>query len=195
MRSLALKSINKKTPMSEKFDIIVADPPWQYKEKVFLGNKINSSAQHHYSTMSLSDLKKMNVKKLLEKDCLLFMWATGPLLNEAIELMKSWGFQYKQVAFVWDKQRTNPGYYTMTQCEFVLVGKRGKIPSPRGVRNAKQFLSQKLTTHSSKPEEVQDIIEKMFPTQKKLEMFARRERTGWSVFGNQVNGSIEIENA
>jgi N6-adenosine-specific RNA methylase IME4 len=164
--------------MTDKYDIIVADPPWQYKEKVFLGNKINSSAEHHYTTMSLSDLKKMNVSKLCNKDCLLFLWATGPLLDEGIELLKAWGFEYKQVAFVWDKQRVNPGYYTMTQCEFLLVGKRGKIPSPRGKRNIKQFVSKKLTKHSAKPEEFQDFIEEMFPEQTKLEMFARRTRTG-----------------
>ena len=178
--------------MNKKYDIIVADPPWQYKEKVFHGNKINSSAEHHYSTMSLADLKKMDIKSIAEKDCLMFMWATGPLLDEAMELMKAWGFKYKQVAFVWDKRRVNPGSYTMTQCEFVLVGKRGKIPGPRGARNMKQFLSEKCTTHSTKPEEVQKRIEDMFPTQSKLEMFARSTRQGWDSFGNEVNSSSTI---
>lgn len=178
--------------MSKKYDIVIADPPWQYKEKVFLGNKINSSAEHHYTTMSLSDLKNMDVKSLCEKDCLLFMWATGPLLDEAMELMKAWGFKYKQVAFVWDKKRVNPGSYTMTQCEFVLVGKRGKIPGPRGSRSMKQFLSERCTTHSTKPAEVQKRIEEMFPAQTKLEMFARQTRAGWDAFGNEVTHSITI---
>ena len=75
--------------------------------------------------------------------------------------MKAWGFEYKTVAFAWDKVNPNPGYYTLSQVELCLVGKRGMIPKPRGARNVRQFVSEKKTRHSGKPEEVRKRIEQM----------------------------------
>jgi N6-adenosine-specific RNA methylase IME4 len=114
------------------------------------------------------------------------MWTTSPHLDQAVELMKHWGFQYATIAFVWDKQKVNPGFYTLSQCEIVLVGKYGKIPNPRGTRNERQLLSLMREDHSKKPEEVAVRIERMFPEQKKIELFARRGRSGWDCWGNQV---------
>jgi N6-adenosine-specific RNA methylase IME4 len=128
----------------------------------------------------------MPVRQIAKEDCLLFMWATSPHLEQAIELGSAWGFEYKTVAFVWEKQKTNPGYYTLSQCEMCLVGKKGKIPSPRGSRKERQFLSAMRGKHSEKPDEVRQRICKMFPTQKKVELFARTVPEGWSVWGNQV---------
>ena len=106
--------------------------------------------------------------------------------------MKAWGFEYKTIAFVWEKQKPNPGYYTMSTVEICIVGKKGNIPTPRGIRNARQFLSEKRTQHSKKPDEIRNRITQMFPTQKKLEMFARNATEGWSVFGNEVENTIAI---
>ena len=80
----------------------------------------------------------------------------------------------------------------MSQCELCLIGKKGKIPSPRGARNIRQFVSEERQSHSSKPNEVRNRIELMFPTQTKLEMFARSTTDGWDVFGNEVEGSISL---
>lgn len=178
-----------------KFSIIYADPPWDYKgQKQHTGKDGPESggAITHYSTMKLKDLKMLDVQSLCEKDCLLFMWSSSPHLDQAIELMTSWGFSWATVGFVWEKQRVNPGFYTMSQVELCLVGKKGKIPTPRGSRNERQFLSELRGKHSEKPNEIRKRIEKMFPTQSKIELFARTASEGWSVWGDEVESDITI---
>ena len=165
-----------------KFQIIYCDPPWDYKgQKQHAGKDSNDTggANSHYSTMKLKDLKNLPVKSIADDDCLLFMWATSPHLDQAIELLKHWGFKWSTIGFVWDKQRVNPSFYTMSQCEICLIGKKGKIPQPRGARNVRQLVSELRTKHSKKPDEVRKRIEKMFPTQNKVELFARQETEGW----------------
>jgi hypothetical protein len=175
------------------YSILYADPPWDYDGRIQHNTvETTGSAQTHYNTMTLEDLKKLNVKEKCNKDCLLFMWSSSPHLKQALELMEAWGFEYKTIAFVWDKQKPNPGYYTISSVEICLVGKRGTIPTPRGARNIRQFLSEKRTEHSRKPDEIRNRIVQMFPTQKKLELFARQRTEGWDVFGNEVEGGINL---
>jgi N6-adenosine-specific RNA methylase IME4 len=111
------------------------------------------------------------------------MWATNPHLEQAIKLGTSWGFQYKTVAFIWNKMVHNPGQYTMSYCELCLVFKRGKIPQPRGARNVKQLVEAPRGSHSEKPLKVLENIELMFPTQSHIELFSRRRREGWVSWG------------
>jgi N6-adenosine-specific RNA methylase IME4 len=173
------------------YSIIYADPPWDYDGRIqHNGVETTGSALYHYPTMTIDALKQMKVKEVTEKDCLLFMWTSSPHLPQAIDLIEAWGFKYMTIAFIWDKQKVNPGYYTMSQCEICLVGKRGKIPTPRGTRNERQFLSEMRTIHSKKPDEIRNRIHRMFPTQKKLEMFARETSEHFDVFGNQVADTI-----
>lgn len=122
---------------------------------------------------------------------LLFLWVTSPNLDIGIETGKAWGFNYKTVAFVWDKQRTNYGFYTLSQIELCLVFKKGKIPK-KSANNIKQFLSEKLGKHSEKPNEIRKRIEQMFPLQEKLELFARQKTEGWDVWGNEVKSDISF---
>jgi len=173
--------------MSNKYSVIYADPPWDYKgqKQHGKGGIDTGGAVSHYSTMTLKELKKLDVVgRWANDDCLLFMWATSPHLDQAIDLMKVWGFKWATVGFVWDKARVNPGFYTMSQCEIVLIGKRGKIPQPRGARNVRQLVMHKREKHSKKPDEVSERIEKMFPTQRKIELFARQKRKGWDSWGD-----------
>jgi N6-adenosine-specific RNA methylase IME4 len=142
--------------------------------------------------MTLDKLKELKVKEKCDKDCVLFLWTSSPHLPQAIELMTAWGFDYKTVAFVWEKQKTNPGYYTMSQCELCLVGKRGKIPRPRGSRKERQFLSSMRGRHSEKPEEIRSRISRMFPDQKKLELFARQKVEGWDAHGNEIENAVVL---
>ena len=121
------------------------------------------------------------------------MWATNPHLDQAIDLGKAWGFAWATVAFVWDKERVNPGFYTMSQCELCLVFKKGKIPSPRGARNVRQLVTARREAHSKKPDEVRLRIERMFPRLRKVELFAR-ERDGrgqaasaWETWGFEAD--------
>ena len=106
---------------------------------------------------------------------------------------EAWGFEYKTVAFVWDKMIHNPGRYTLSQTEFVLVFKKGKIPQPRGARNVRQMVAVPRGKHSEKPIEVIKGITKMFPQQDKIELFARNNFVGWDNWGLEVPDSkIEI---
>ena len=177
------------------YSIIYADPPWDYKGQRQHNGKAGKGtggADVHYSTIKLKDLKRLEVSSVAAKDCLLFMWATSPHLDQAIELLKAWGFAYCTVGFVWNKGRVNPGFYTMSQCELVLIGKRGKIPTPRGLRNVRQLVEVVRGEHSAKPTEVRRRIGLMFPEQSKLELFARSAAPGWDSWGNEVNSDIEL---
>ena len=173
------------------FDIIYADPPWDYKgqlQHAGPGSTDTGGAVRHYPTVTLRELKRLDVKSIAARDSLLFMWATSPHLDQAIELGKSWGFDWATVAFVWDKVRVNPGFYTLSQCELCLVFKHGRIPTPRGARNVRQLVSAKRGPHSTKPEEVRERIERMFPQQKRIELFARSTVRGWQSWGLEADG-------
>ncbi|MDP2671441.1 MAG: MT-A70 family methyltransferase [bacterium] len=184
---------------NKRFDIIYADPPWHYngklqfdkssttKEKLNLSRKIFiSTAGFKYPMLKLNELMEMPISKITKDDCLLFMWTSNPHLAQAIKLGEAWGFEYKTVAFVWDKMNHNPGQYTLSNCELCLVFKHGRIPKPRGARNVQQLIRAKRGEHSEKPIEVMSAIEKMFPSQEKIELFARKKAEGWTVWGLDV---------
>ena len=173
----------------ERFQIVYADPPWDYKGQLQHAGPNSGDtggAVRHYPTTTLADLKRLDIKSIAAEDCLLFMWATSPHLDQAVELGKAWGFAWATVAFVWDKVRLNPGFYTMSQCELCLVFKRGRIPQPRGARNVRQYVRQERGAHSTKPEAVRRRIERMFPEQKRIELFARSRASGWCTWGLDV---------
>ena len=208
------KRRTKKNPLKEfypalpnkKYSVIYADPPWDYGGKMqydkssiktintgFEKNVFISAAIFKYPTVKLNDLKMLDVQSITEDDCILFMWTTGPQMSNSIELGEAWGFEYKTVAFVWDKQVHNPGRYTLSQTEFVLAFKKGKFPTPRGARNVRQLVSVHRGEHSEKPEIVIDGITKMFPEQNKIELFARKNYFGWDNWGLEIpDEKIEI---
>lgn len=184
---------------NKKYDIIYCDPPWDYggkmqydksgkkdvnenwEDKIFI-----SSANFKYPTIKTRDLKMIPIDSITKDDCLLFMWVTSPHLEQGIDLGKYWGFDFKTVAFVWDKMVHNPGQYTLSYVELCLVFKKGKIPRPRGTRNEKQMIRVPRGNHSQKPIEVLKAIERMFPTQEKIELFTRHRPDGWDVWGLDV---------
>lgn len=176
----------------KKYQIICCDPPWDYGGQTQHNGAKGSDtggAIKHYPTMKTVDMIT-EFRPLLDSwsddNCLLFMWTTWPHLDQAISLGTGWGFKYVHTPFVWNKMKVNPGFYTMTQTEPVLCFKRGKIPQPRGSRNERQLIEEMRTKHSAKPQECYTRIERMFPTQNKMEMFARIQRQGWDRFGNEV---------
>ena len=188
----------------KKYQIIYVDPPWYYngklqfdksskgKDKIDIKKNIFiSTASFKYPTLETEELKKLDVESISDKNSLLFMWTSNPHLDQAIELGKSWGFDYKTVAFVWNKMVHNPGQYNLSYCELCLLFKKGKIPTPRGARNIKQLVEVKRAKHSKKPIEVLKNIEKMFPSQKKIELFARNKNNGWEVWGLESRRKID----
>lgn len=174
---------------SGKFEILYADPPWDYKGQLQHNGKGGSDtggAVRHYSTVTLDDLIGLDVPGIAAENSLLFMWTSSPHLDQAIDLGKGWGFSWATVAFVWNKMKTNPGFYTLSQCELCLVFKHGKIPAPRGARNIRQYVEVERGQHSQKPPEVARRIKKMFPSQRKIELFAREKTPGWTAWGNEA---------
>ncbi len=173
----------------KRYAIVYADPPWDYKgqkQHAGAGSNDTGGALSHYATVTTEQMKTWDILSMCEDDCLLFMWSSSPHLDQAINLGKAWGFDWATIAFVWHKQKTNPGFYTLSQCEICLVFKRGKIPRPRGARNIRQFLSEMRGDHSQKPHEVRRRIETMFPHHARIELFARECAPGWDAWGNEV---------
>ena len=164
---------------TEEYNVILVDPPWQYD---FSGTK-NRDIENHYPTMTMDELKEMSLPAM--EDSVMFMWATAPKLEEAIELLKVWGFAYKTCA-VWDKEKIGMGYWFRGQHELLLVGVRGQVSPPAPENRLSSVIREKRTEHSKKPVCVYDMIEKMLPGGLYLEMFARNTRDGWGSWGNQI---------
>lgn len=175
---------------NKHFEIIYADPPWDYKgqrQHNGKGGRDTGGADVHYPTVTVKELADLDIKSITADNCLLFMWATSPHLDQAIWLGKEWGFKWATVGFVWDKERTNPGFYTLSQCELCLIFKHGKIPSPRGRRDIRQYVKIERQKHSKKPDEVRKRINEMFPLQEKIELFSREKLNGkWTAWGNEI---------
>lgn len=192
---------------TNKYSIIYADPPWKYGGS---GSAKGWPADFYYPTMAdkeIVELLKEPLNRITEKDCLLFMWATGPHMKDQIAVGEALGFHYITVGFVWHKRRANTGNYTMSGCEFCLIFKKkgGKIPSDH-VRNpgVPQFFEQRSSNHSEKPLQIAEKIKIMFPESKKLELFARSSKEGYDHWGNtngdkvfngQYNYTMEVYNA
>jgi len=180
----------------KRYSIFYADPPWDYRGRLQHGKRKSSDgAACHYRTSTPEEIARLDIPHITAEDALCFMWVCSPLLPEAMYVMQEWGFKYATIAFVWHKKAIIPGYYTLSSCELVIVGKVGKIPLPRGTRNERQFISEMRGEHSEKPIEIRKRIDRMFPYQKKLELFSRSLVYGWDVFGDETSrfdNAIEI---
>ncbi len=142
----------------KKYSIIYADPPWAYRTYSKKGQ--GRSAESHYPTMCIEDIKALPVGELAAKDCTLFLWITFPCLCEALEVLTAWGFSYKTVAFVWVKQNrrnddlfTGMGYWTRANAEICILATKGhpKRLTPVCVRSfsatLKSIPKSRMTPH------------------------------------------------
>lgn len=176
----SLEKVNKPIPDGQ-FNVIYADPPWQYDFCCTDSRKI----ENHYPTMSPEEIAK--IKFTTADDAVLFLWATAPKLREALYVMESWGFTYKTHA-VWDKEIIGMGYWFRSQHELLLIGTKGNMNPPEPEKRHPSIIKSKRTEHSKKPEIFYEIIESMYPDGKYLELFARRKYSDkWTVWGNEVN--------
>lgn len=177
-----------------KYKLIYVDPPWSYKDKCHAGQR---GAGYKYSTMSLSDLKALPVADLADQDCLLAMWWVAPMPQEAIDLVKAWGFQLKTMkGFTWHKtskhgkQFFGMGNYTRANSEDCLFAIRGK---PKRVSAAvSQLIVAPFTRHSEKPNEARLRLERLIGDVPRIELFARSVAPGWDAWGNEIESSIEM---
>lgn len=175
------------------FPVIYADPPWIFETWSDKGR--DRSAERHYKTMNDEELAALPVRDLAARDALLFMWASGPNLIRSAGLMHVWGFRYSTVAFVWEKQNQNGdtahglGYWTRSNCEFVLLGRRGW---PKRLRkDVPQLIKAPKRAHSEKPAEAWQRIERLVAGPY-VELFARRTRRGWVSWGDELD-KLEAE--
>jgi len=163
------------------FPILYADPPWRY-EYIATDSR---AIENQYPTMDLEKIKALPIADISAPDAVLFLWATSPKLEEALEVMRSWGFKYRTSA-VWDKEKIGMGYYFRQQHEFLLLGTKGDPPTPpEEARPPSVFRAGRLK-HSEKPEDVRKAIETMYPSLPRVELFARTKHSGWEVWGNEA---------
>ncbi|MCI9057187.1 MAG: adenine methyltransferase [Oscillospiraceae bacterium] len=176
----------------KKYGVILADPPWAFRAWSDKGK--GRSAEQHYPTMRMEDIKALPVPSLAAEDCVLFLWATFPMLKEALEVIDVWGFTYKTVAFTWVKEnRKSPGlfwglgYWTRANAEVCLLATRG---SPKRQSAAvHQVILSPIEQHSKKPDAVRERIVALMGDVPRAELFARQETPGWDVWGNEVECS------
>ena len=175
------------------YSIIYADPPWNFKA---WGANENRSPKNHYVCMNIDDIYNLPVQSLAADNCVLFMWAVNPLLPEAFETIRRWGFTYKTVAFTWvkttpkNKYHFGLGYWTRANPEICLLATKGKISRvSAGVPNLQVH---QVREHSRKPDEIRSEIVKLLGDLPRIELFARQRVAGWDVFGNEVEGSIRL---
>jgi N6-adenosine-specific RNA methylase IME4 len=164
-------------PMS--FDFIMADPPTRFELWSKKGEA--KSAARHYGTMKTDEIKKLPVGLLASNDAVLFLWATWPMLRQSLEIMDAWGFRYVSGG-AWDKQRMGPGYVVRTRCEPWLLGTTGSFDHSKGSQN---FFSEARREHSRKPEAAYAWAERYIPAARRLDLFSRQVRPGWTAWGDE----------
>ena len=175
--------------------IIYADPPWAYRTYSKKGQ--GRSAESHYPTMCIEDIKALPVGELAAKDCALFLWITFPCLCEALEVLTAWGFSYKTVAFVWVKQNrknddlfTGMGYWTRANAEICILATKGH---PKRVdAGVRQVILSHIEEHSKKPDEARERIVRLMGDLPRVELFARQSPEGWDVWGNEVECTAHL---
>lgn len=190
-------SLKRLAKRGAKFDLISADPPWNYRDKALSGNR-GAAAKYKGGTMTIKDLMDMGplIEAVSATDCVLLIWGTWPLEDDCRKLIDAWGFQKKSVAFVWVKLNkvadtlfVGMGNYTRSNTEYVLVGvrKRGKA-LPRMSKAVQQVIISHVRENSRKPDEYFDRVDALYGTGiKRLELFGRQKRKGWTVLGDEVD--------
>ena len=183
----------------KKYQIIYADPAWEYRN---MGN-IQATANAQYQTMKQEEIEALRVKDIADDNAILFLWATFPKLQEALNVIKAWGFEYKTVGFVWIKKNKNGGnffgvgWYTKSNTEVCLIGVKGK--APKISNSVSQIIETVREEHSKKPDIVRDKIIELCGDIPRVELFARKRENlfgnnleGWDVWGNEVKSDINL---
>ena len=186
----------------KKYSLIYADPPWSYNKRNNLNTKFGGGVHGHYPTMTLDEIKELDVQSLSEDNCALFLWATFPKLQEALDVIKAWGFTYKTLAFSWHKTNKDGslffgvGSYTKSNAEICLLATKGNVgikehPQKERLVVKSHAVSSAVNAprekHSKKPDEIRNRIVQLFGDLPRIELFARQKTPGWDVWGNEVD--------
>lgn len=165
----------------KRYGVILADPEWRF-EVYSRETGMDRAADNHYPTSATDAICARPVQDIAAPDCVLFLWATVPMLPDALRVMAAWGFEYKSHC-IWFKDRVGTGYWFRNQHELLLVGTRGNIPAPAMGSQFTSVIEAPVGEHSAKPDDFHEVIEHYFPTLPKIELNARRARSGWDIWG------------
>jgi N6-adenosine-specific RNA methylase IME4 len=180
-RIVELTSNNKPLNGMGIFPVIYADPPWQYEHPISDSRRI----ENQYPTMDTESICALPVSEISAPDAILFLWATTPMLKHGLEVMRAWGFEYR-TSMVWVKPSIGPGQWVRQRHEYLLIGVKGYIPTPKGENKPDSVIEAPRNEHSQKPEVVYEIIEAMYPEFDKVELFCRQPRINWTAWGNET---------
>jgi len=181
LRELKWAGLASAPPPTGTYRVLYADPPWRYDFQ-----KTESRAiENQYPTMELEEIKALPVPAA--PDCVLFLWATVPLLPAALEVLSAWGFRYVTHA-MWDKEVIGMGYYFRVQHEVLLLAAKGEPGTPaESIRPPSVIRARRSREHSAKPQQVYELIERMYPHRSWCELFLRgAPRPGWAGWGNEA---------
>ena len=174
------------------FDLIMADPPWLYETFSEKGHA--KAPQAHYTCTPLDWIKSLPVSTLAADDCLLWLWATNPMLPQAFETLAAWGFSFRTAGH-WSKRNPETGklsfgtgYILRCAGEPFLIGTRGK---PKTTRSTRSVIEGRAREHSRKPDEAFAAAEALMPDARRIELFSRQPRSGWTVWGNETGKFAE----
>lgn len=169
------------------FNILYADPPWAYKNAK-TGGSHTSGAVQQYPVLPTEELAALPVQKILQPNAVCFLWATVPMLPDALGVLSAWGFTYKTTV-VWHKTgRLGTGYWFRGEAELLLFGTRGKVPAFRS--SLRNVIAHPVLKHSEKPEVFRELIETAtakMPDRSRVELFARKETPNWRCIGNELD--------
>ncbi|OAF05444.1 hypothetical protein AYJ54_00630 [Bradyrhizobium centrolobii] len=168
----------------KRYGVIYADPEWRF-EVYSRDTGMDRAADNHYPTSSTEDICNRPVADIAADDCVLFLWATVPMLPDALRVMDAWDFRYKSHC-IWAKDRIGTGYWFRNQHEILLVGTRGNVPAPAMGTQVESLVDAPVGRHSEKPEKFYQLIERYFPSLPKIELNARAARPGWDAWGYEA---------
>lgn len=174
--------MNWKINSEKKYNIIYADPPWKY----------GTDVTKHYPTIAIRDIHNFPIDNIAADNCALFLWVTFPILPEALETVKRWGFRYVTVAFTWIKTNKRDGKpffglgnWTRANAEICVLGFRGKLK--RRSNRVSQVVLSPLREHSRKPDEIREKIVELLGDLPRVELFSRQTVPGWDCWGNETS--------
>ena len=178
---------------NKRYDIVYVDPPWYY-----YGSPVkDAAAAKHYPLMSLEELAAIDVRAILNKRAAVFMWATCPRLNFAIDLINAWGLHYRGVSYVWVKVNRRgepiagqgvPPTFTKPTSELLLVATTNATGRPFPILDLAQaqVVLEPRGAHSEKPAVFRTLIERLCGNRPRIELFARTRVAGWDAWGAEA---------
>jgi N6-adenosine-specific RNA methylase IME4 len=168
-----------------RYGVIYADPEWRF-DVWSRDSGMDRAADNHYPTSPIDVICARQVATIAAADCVLFLWATAPMLPEGLRVVSEWGFRYVS-HFIWNKDRIGTGYWNRNKHELLLIGTRGDIPAPAMGTQWDSVIDAPLGGHSAKPEAFLELIEAYFPSLPKIELNRRGPtRPGWDAWGNEA---------